>query len=69
MQCELEMLELLASGLQRSEIARILNLAAAEVDYHLSEIGNKFNVQTGQQAVARAISLDVVMPDDFPLQM
>ena len=67
-QCELEMLKLLASGLQRSEIAHVLNLAEAKVDYYLSEIRYKFNVQTGQQAVVRAILLDLVTPDDIPIQ-
>jgi LuxR family maltose regulon positive regulatory protein len=57
---ELEILQLMASGLSNQEIAEQLVLALGTVKAHLHNIYGKLGVQSRTQAVARARELKLL---------
>jgi DNA-binding NarL/FixJ family response regulator len=57
---QLEVLGLLARGMQNSEIADRLVLSRKTVDHHVSAILGKLNVRTRNEATARAIGMGIV---------
>lgn len=57
---ELEVLALLAKGLQNVEIAARLFVSAKTVDHHISAILAKLNVRSRKQAVAAASRLGII---------
>jgi LuxR family quorum-sensing transcriptional regulator LasR len=46
------------------EISKITGCSEATVNFHMGNIRQKFNVNTRQQAVVRAISLGLITPED-----
>lgn len=59
---ELECLKWSAAGKSSWEIGNILNCTEANVNYHFGNIRRKFNTNSRQQAIARAIKLGLVNP-------
>ncbi len=59
---ELECLKWSAVGKSSWEIGNILNCTEANVNYHFSNIRRKFNTNSRQQAIARAIKLGLIDP-------
>lgn len=59
---ELECLKWLMVGKSSWEISRILRCSSSTVDFHVSNIREKFCVRTRQQAVVKAIRLGILMP-------
>jgi ATP/maltotriose-dependent transcriptional regulator MalT len=57
---QMEVLSLLATGLQNKEIADQLFLSAKTIDHHISDILSKLDVNTRSKAVARAIELGLL---------
>ena len=57
---QMEVLTLLATGLQNKEIADQLFLSAKTVDHHISDILSKLDVNTRSKAVARATELGIL---------
>ena len=51
---ELEVLELVAEGLIKKEIAKQLNLSPKTIDFHVGQIYKKFEVHNAPAAVAKA---------------
>lgn len=60
---ELEVLQWVAVGKSSWEIARITGCSEATVNFHLANVRQKFGVNTRQQAVVKAISLNLISPD------
>jgi LuxR family maltose regulon positive regulatory protein len=60
---EIEVLGLLAKGLQRQEIASTLVLSLNTVKTHIRNIYNKLGVNNQMQAVARARALGILEAD------
>lgn len=56
---ELECLKWVAEGKTSWAISKILGCAEVTVNFHIKNVKHKFNVDTRQQAVAKAISLGV----------
>lgn len=57
---EIEILELLAEGASRSEIADKLSIATSTVDYHLRGVYRKFGVYSASGAVGKAFRLGLL---------
>jgi DNA-binding CsgD family transcriptional regulator len=60
---ELEVLNLAMAGKSTWEISRITNSSEATVNFHMANVRLKFNVNTRQQAVVKAISLGLITPE------
>lgn len=58
---ELEVLQLMASGLTNKGIAQALNISANTVKFHVNTILNKLNAQSRTEAVVRGGRLGLVM--------
>jgi LuxR family quorum-sensing transcriptional regulator LasR len=61
---ELEVLNWVMAGKSSWEIARITSCSEATVNFHMANVRQKFNVNTRQQAVVKAISLGLITPED-----
>jgi LuxR family quorum-sensing transcriptional regulator LasR len=61
---ELEVLNWVMAGKSSWEISKITGCSEATVNFHMGNIRQKFNVNTRQQAVVRAISLGLITPED-----
>ncbi len=61
---ELEVLNWAMVGKSSWEISRITVCAEATVNFHMANIRQKFNVNTRQQALVKAISLGILTPED-----
>jgi LuxR family quorum-sensing transcriptional regulator LasR len=61
---ELEVLNWVMVGKSSWEISKITSCSEATVNFHMGNIRQKFNVNTRQQAVVRAISLGLITPED-----
>lgn len=61
---ELEVLKWVMAGKSSWEISRITECAEATVNFHISNIRQKFNVSTRQQALVKAIALGILNPED-----
>ncbi|MBC3806234.1 LuxR family transcriptional regulator [Undibacterium seohonense] len=59
---ELECLKWVTAGKSSWEVSRILNRSEATVNFHVANIMRKFDVQTRQQAVVKAIKLGIITP-------
>ncbi|WP_081801514.1 LuxR family transcriptional regulator [Herminiimonas sp. CN] len=59
---ELECLQWVMGGKSSWEISRILRCSEATINFHVSNFKKKFNVQTRQQAVVRAIKVGLIIP-------
>lgn len=59
---ELECLKWATAGKSSWEISMILGCSEATVNFHISNIRFKFNVNTRQQAIVKAISLGLIIP-------
>lgn len=61
---ELEVLNWVMAGKSSWEISRITRCSEATVNFHLANVRQKFNVNTRQQAVVKAIALGLLNPED-----
>jgi LuxR family quorum-sensing transcriptional regulator LasR len=61
---ELEVLNWVMVGKSSWEISKITGCSEATVNFHMGNIRQKFNVNTRQQAVVKAISLGLITPED-----
>ena len=61
---ELEVLQWVMVGKSSWEISMITRCSEATVNFHLANVRQKFNVNTRQQAVVKAISLGLLNPED-----
>ena len=61
---ELEVLQWVMAGKSSWEISMITRCSEATVNFHLANVRQKFNVNTRQQAVVKAISLGLLIPED-----
>lgn len=61
---ELEVLKWAMAGKSSWEISRITNCSEATVNFHMANVRQKFNVNTRQQAVVKAIALGLITPED-----
>jgi LuxR family quorum-sensing transcriptional regulator LasR len=61
---ELEVLNWVMAGKSSWEISKITNCSEATVNFHLANVRQKFNVNTRQQAVVKAIALGLISPED-----
>jgi LuxR family quorum-sensing transcriptional regulator LasR len=61
---ELEVIKWVMVGKSSWEISRITDCAEATVNFHISNIRQKFNVNTRQQALVKAIALGIITPED-----
>lgn len=61
---ELEVLQWVMAGKSSWEIARITSCSEATVNFHLANVRQKFDVNTRQQAVVKAIALGLIIPED-----
>jgi LuxR family quorum-sensing transcriptional regulator LasR len=61
---ELEVIKWVMAGKSSWEISRITNCAEATVNFHIANIRQKFNVNTRQQALVKAIALGIITPED-----
>lgn len=61
---ELEVLKWVMAGKSSWEISRITNCSEATVNFHMANVRQKFNVNTRQQAVVKAIALGLITPED-----
>jgi LuxR family quorum-sensing transcriptional regulator LasR len=61
---ELEVLQWVMAGKSSWEIARITSCSEATVNFHLANVRQKFDVNTRQQAVVKAIALGMLIPED-----
>ena len=59
---KLKILRLLASGLQRKQIAYKLNLHPNSISYHLKKARKALKVRNDTQAVVLAIKNDLILP-------
>jgi len=59
---ELECLQWAMCGKSSWEIARILSRSEATINFHVANAKKKFNVQTRQQAVVKAIKMGLIEP-------
>jgi LuxR family quorum-sensing transcriptional regulator LasR len=62
---ELEVLQWVMAGKSSWEISRITNCSEATVNFHMANVRQKFNVNTRQQAVVKAIALGLIIPEDL----
>lgn len=61
---ELEVLNWVMAGKSSWEISMITRCSEATVNFHLANVRQKFNVNTRQQAVVKAIALGMLNPED-----
>ena len=61
---ELEVLNWVMAGKSSWEISKIVLCSEATVNFHIGNIRTKFNVNTRQQALVKAISLGIITPED-----
>lgn len=61
---EFEILRWAMAGKSSWEISRITNCSEATVNFHIANVRQKFNVNTRQQAVVKAIALGLITPED-----
>lgn len=61
---ELEVLNWVMVGKSSWEISKITACSEATVNFHIGNIRQKFNVNTRQQALVKAISLGLLTPED-----
>lgn len=61
---ELEVLHWVMAGKSSWEISMITRCSEATVNFHLANVRQKFNVNTRQQAVVKAIALGLLTPED-----
>lgn len=61
---ELEVIKWVMAGKSSWEISRITECAEATINFHMANIRQKFNVNTRQQALVKAIALGIVTPED-----
>ena len=61
-QREVDCLSWLACGLRTSDISKKLNISDATVSFHLNNAKKKLGAATREQAVARAIMLQIIHP-------
>ena len=61
---ELEVLNWVMVGKSSWEISKITACSEATVNFHIGNIRQKFNVNTRQQALVKAISLGLITPED-----
>lgn len=61
---ELEVLNWVMVGKSSWEISKITVCSEATVNFHIGNIRQKFNVNTRQQALVKAISLGLITPED-----
>ncbi|PYD85633.1 hypothetical protein DNF23_48040 [Pseudomonas syringae pv. pisi] len=61
---ELEVLQWVMAGKSSWEVARITGCSEATVNFHLANVRQKFDVNTRQQAVVKAIALGLITPED-----
>jgi LuxR family quorum-sensing transcriptional regulator LasR len=61
---ELEVLNWVMVGKSSWEISKITGCSEATVNFHMGNIRQKFNVNTRQQAVVKAIALGLISPED-----
>ncbi|MES2319089.1 MAG: LuxR family transcriptional regulator [Pseudomonadota bacterium] len=61
---ELEVLKWVMVGKSSWEISKITACSEATVNFHIGNIRQKFNVNTRQQALVKAISLGLITPED-----
>jgi LuxR family quorum-sensing transcriptional regulator LasR len=61
---ELEVLKWVMAGKSSWEISRITDCSEATVNFHMANVRQKFNVNTRQQAVVKAIALGLIIPED-----
>lgn len=61
-----QVLQLMAEGLQNKQIAETLVIAVETVRSHVKEAMRKLNAGNRTEAVARAFSLRILRPENFP---
>ena len=61
---EMEVLKWIMAGKSSWEISRITECAEATVNFHISNLRQKFGVNTRQQAIVKAIALGILTPED-----
>jgi LuxR family quorum-sensing transcriptional regulator LasR len=61
---ELEVLKWVMVGKSSWEISKITACSEATVNFHIGNVRQKFNVNTRQQALVKAISLGMLTPED-----
>jgi len=61
---ELEVLNWVMVGKSSWEISKITDCSEATVNFHIGNIRQKFNVNTRQQALVKAISMGLITPED-----
>ena len=61
---ELEVLNWVMAGKSSWEISRITRCSEATVNFHIGNIRQKFNVNTRQQALVKAIRMGIITPED-----
>ena len=61
---ELEVLNWVMVGKSSWEISKITACSEATVNFHIGNIRQKFNVNTRQQALVKAISMGLITPED-----
>ena len=61
---ELEVLNWVMVGKSSWEISKITVCSEATVNFHIGNIRQKFNVNTRQQALVKAISMGILTPED-----
>lgn len=61
---ELEVLQWVMAGKSSWEISMITRCSEATINFHLANVRQKFNVNTRQQAVVKAIALGLLTPED-----
>jgi LuxR family quorum-sensing transcriptional regulator LasR len=61
---ELEVLNWAMAGKSSWEISKIISCSEATINFHMANVRQKFNVNTRQQAVVKAIGLGLITPED-----
>ena len=61
---ELEVLSWAMAGKSSWEISKIISCSEATINFHMANVRQKFNVNTRQQAVVKAIGLGLIIPED-----
>jgi LuxR family transcriptional regulator, quorum-sensing system regulator LasR len=61
---ELEVLSWAMAGKSSWEISKIICCSEATINFHMANVRQKFNVNTRQQAVVKAIALGLIIPED-----
>jgi LuxR family quorum-sensing transcriptional regulator LasR len=60
---ELEVINWVMVGKSSWEISKITSCSEATINFHISNIRQKFNVNTRQQALVKAIALGIITPE------